>query len=101
MLQDGEGLMRRPDTGDPALDAAYNADVVSWLRELRGQLATAGKWGAVNQATYLAYDRTAQDEASAIVGGRGHKTPLTGQNSRGDAGHELDGSVGHRSGMAP
>jgi hypothetical protein len=58
------------------LDAAYNADVVSWLSELRSQLATAGKWGAVNQATYLAYDRTAQDEASAIVGGCGHKIHL-------------------------
>jgi hypothetical protein len=57
---------RRP--GDPALDAAYNADVVSWLSELRGQLVAAGKWGAVNQATYLAYDRTAQDEAAAIGG---------------------------------
>jgi hypothetical protein len=68
--------MRRPDTGDPALDAAYNADVVSWLSELRGQLATGGKWGAVNQATYLAYDRTAQDEASAIGGVAGIKFHL-------------------------
>jgi hypothetical protein len=57
---------RRP--GDPILDAAYNADVVNWLSELRGQLAAAGKWGAVNQATYLAYDRMAQDQAVAIGG---------------------------------
>jgi hypothetical protein len=57
---------RRP--GDPILDAAYNSDVVNWLSELRGQLGASGKWGAVNQATYLAYDQMAQDQAVAIGG---------------------------------
>ena len=57
---------RRP--GDPILEAAYNADVVNWLSELQGRLAAAGKWGAVNQATYLAYDQMARDQAIAIGG---------------------------------
>lgn len=54
--------------GDPALDTAYQADVISWLTQLRGSLNAAGKWGVVNQATNLAYEQSARDQAVAIGG---------------------------------
>jgi hypothetical protein len=57
---------RRP--GDLSLDADYNADVVNWLSQLRGSLSAAGKWGAVNLATYLGNQQSARDQAIAIGG---------------------------------
>jgi hypothetical protein len=70
IINSGGGIQeyggRRP--GDPVLEAAYNADVVNWLNELKSRLAAAGKWGAVNQATNLAYDQMARDQAVAIGG---------------------------------
>jgi hypothetical protein len=54
--------------GDPALDAAYERDVINWLNQLHGRLTAAGKWGVVNQATNLAYEQAARDQAVAIGG---------------------------------
>jgi hypothetical protein len=64
--------------------AAYNADVVNWLGELKGQLAAAGKWGAVNQATNLAYDQMARDQAVAI-GGFNTETLIAPDSLRGSS----------------
>jgi hypothetical protein len=70
VINSGGGIQeyggRRP--GDPIFEAAYNADVVSWLNELRGQLVAAGKWGVVNEATNLGYDQMSRDQAIAIGG---------------------------------
>ena len=71
IINSGGGIQeyggRRP--GDPVLEAAYNTDVVNWLRELQGRLVATGKWGAVNQATNLSYNQMARDQAVAIGGG--------------------------------
>jgi hypothetical protein len=63
-IQEYGGL--RP--GDPRLDAAYGADMLSWLTQLHGDLAAAGKWGILNQATNFAYDPMSREQAIAIGG---------------------------------
>jgi hypothetical protein len=64
--------------------AAYNADVVNWLGELKGRLAAAVKCGAVNQATNLAYDQMARDQAVAI-GGFNTETLIAPDSLRGSS----------------